>query len=273
MNQHSLTLIGAGKTGKSIAKLLLGNQLISLTGILNRRHKSTQCAQEELGALHAYHDLNEIKPCDIIMIAVDDSSIAQVAHALSQAGVVNAGTIVFHLSGTYSSDVLAPLQAEGALIASVHPLRSFADPDKAIAHFSGTYCATDGDNAALSVLIPLFTQIGATPFTIDPADKGRYHAASVFAANFPIALYHIAQKLYAECGINAKTSHHISHSLMQGVVTNAKDALDLKSALTGPLARGDTQVIDKHLAALDATPELRSIYVALSEQLKELLDL
>jgi predicted short-subunit dehydrogenase-like oxidoreductase (DUF2520 family) len=45
---------------------------------------------------------------------------------------------VFHCSGAKASAVLAPVQACGALIASLHPVRSFADKDACAAAFAGT---------------------------------------------------------------------------------------------------------------------------------------
>ena len=46
-------------------------------------------------------------------------------------------------------------------VASVHPLKSFADPATAVANFAGTWCVMEGMPAALAVLQPAFEQIGA----------------------------------------------------------------------------------------------------------------
>jgi hypothetical protein len=64
------------------------------------------------------------------------------------------GAVVFHCSGAKASTELDALRRAGALVASVHPVRSFADPAAVAADFDGTFCGVEGDAAALALLLP-----------------------------------------------------------------------------------------------------------------------
>src|SRR5206468_5751198 len=113
------------------------------------------------------------------MLAVADDQIASVAAALAQSGLAD-GATVFHCSGAKASNELAPLATRGAYVASVHPVRSFADPEAVSRSFDGTFCGVEGDAQALALLLPALTRIGARTVPIDAAAKTVYHAASVF---------------------------------------------------------------------------------------------
>ena len=89
----------------------------------------------------------------------------------------------------------------GAAIASIHPIRSFAVPEKIIHDFAGTYGGIEGDQRALDILAPLFTAIDAQLVTIKSEEKILYHAAAVFASNYLVTLLDTAVRTYAQVGI------------------------------------------------------------------------
>jgi predicted short-subunit dehydrogenase-like oxidoreductase (DUF2520 family) len=70
----------------------------------------------------------------------------QPAQRLAQA-VPLTGSVVFHCSGALASDRLQAVRAAGGAVASVHPIRSFADPQAVAQAFAGTYCGMEGDVA------------------------------------------------------------------------------------------------------------------------------
>ena len=48
------------------------------------------------------------------------------------------------------------MKEQGALIASVHPIKTFTDAEAAVQTFPGTFCSAEGDAEALAVLRPAF---------------------------------------------------------------------------------------------------------------------
>lgn len=190
-----------------------------------------------------------MRPAQIWLIATPDAAIADVAAALAAARILRAGDIVWHCSGALSSAELAPVREAGALVASVHPLKSFADPEVAVQTFVGTWCTAEGDEPALAVLLPLFIAAGAQVARIDPAGKTFYHAGAVLACNTLTALIEAALRSFERAGLSRDTAMTMMAPLVRETLDNVF-RLDTATALTGPVARGDAGVVEQQLAAL-----------------------
>jgi predicted short-subunit dehydrogenase-like oxidoreductase (DUF2520 family) len=161
------------------------------------------------------------------------------------------GNIVFHCSGASPSADLAAAVLPTVHVASVHPLKSFADPALAARTFRGTYCAAEGDAAALAVLVRVFESAGATVSTIDPAFKIIYHAASVIVCNYLAALMEAGLRSYEKSGLDRDNALRMMEPLVRETVDNVF-RLGTVGALTGPIARGDHALVERQSAALKA---------------------
>lgn len=247
---HTLNIIGPGRVGRTLGALLQRAGSCAVQDVLSAETATAETAVAFIGAGRAVRVLRDMRTADFWLLTPPDAAIAPVAAALAAAGCVRKDDIVVHCSGALSSAVLAPLAAIGAKTASVHPLKSFADPAVAVRTFSGTHCAAEGDAAALSVLTPLFERLGAQVSAIDPAGKTLYHAASVLVCNDLTALMEAGLRAYEKAGINRATAQAMMEPLVRETIDNIF-ALGTTRALTGPVARGDAEVIARQLAALD----------------------
>jgi predicted short-subunit dehydrogenase-like oxidoreductase (DUF2520 family) len=253
----SLTIIGAGRLGLTLGQLWRTQKVFELRDIVNRSLGSARRAAAFIGGgrplgleggLEAGLEA-ELRPADVFLIAVPDDAIAECGQRLAHRSVIRPGNIVFHCSGALSCDVLEAVRENGALVASVHPIKSFADPARAVGNFAGTYCGMEGDRAAFDFLEQAIRRIGGEPLPIVPEYKGLYHAASVIACNYLVALLEVALRAYAEAGIARNTASSILEPLMTETLMNAL-RMDPRDALTGPIARGDHQVVARHCEAL-----------------------
>jgi predicted short-subunit dehydrogenase-like oxidoreductase (DUF2520 family) len=102
---------------------------------------------------------------------------------------------------------------------------------------------------------------GARFAEIDAAAKTRYHAGAVFGSNYVAALLDIAQQLIALPGAREDIA-----ALARSAIDNWA-AHDDARRFTGPAARGDSDVMHKHEAALAASPELAELYRLLAERI------
>jgi predicted short-subunit dehydrogenase-like oxidoreductase (DUF2520 family) len=195
--------------------------------------------------------LDAMRASDVWLIATPDREIVRMAQALATAGILRNGDVVFHCSGSIASTELSRATAAGAHVASVHPLKTFADASEAVRTFAGTYCAAEGDTAALDVLAPAFERIGGRVCAIDPRFKTIYHAASVIVCNYLTALLETGLRCYEEAGLERETAARMMEPLVRETLDNVLE-LGTARALTGPIARGDDAVVKRHLAALDA---------------------
>lgn len=258
--RKKLNIIGCGNTGKTLASLWYKQRTFDIGDILNRSRKSALAAVEFIGAGQAVESHADIMPAEVFLIATPDNHIVESCQTLSASGLLRPGTIVFHCSGALSSDVLQSARLQGAFIASVHPVKSFAAPDSSIKTFAGTYCGVEGDDEALNVLNPAFESIGATTFAVNPEFKTLYHAASVMVCNYLTALFEVGLQTYTKAGLERDTAMQVMQPIVQGTLDNIFQ-LGTTNALTGPVARGDDDVVSRQLDALrDWHPQYADLY-------------
>jgi predicted short-subunit dehydrogenase-like oxidoreductase (DUF2520 family) len=193
----------------------------------------------------------------IVLICVPDGVVEETAAALD----VEKGTVVAHVCGALGSEAVAG--ARGAEPGSLHPLRSFADPERAAASFAGTACAVEGSPAAAEALLGLVRRMGGEPLRVNPGGKPLYHAGAVFASNYLVAICHAAERLFESAGIPAAEGRAALARLAEGTLDNVT-ASGPAAALTGPVERGDDRTVRRHVEALKRTrPELAEAYAAL----------
>jgi predicted short-subunit dehydrogenase-like oxidoreductase (DUF2520 family) len=173
--------------------------------------------------------------------------------------------LVFHCSGALSSAALQAAARQGALTASVHPVRSFADPERVARDFAGTWCGVEGDARALALLAPALNTIGARAVPIDANAKTVYHAASVFASNYLVTVLDTALRAYQAAGIPEEVARELARPLAAETLDNVF-RLGARAALSGPIARGDFATVARQQAALDGwDQQAGQLYRALAE--------
>ena len=244
----TLNIVGAGHVGRVLGRLLGGAGGFVVQDVLTRSPASALAALDFIGAGHAAGAYAALRRADLTMLAVGDDQIGPACAALAAAGALD-GTVLFHCSGALASDALAPASRAGAAVASVHPIRSFADPAAVAASFAGTYCGVEGDPAALALLEPALLALGARPVPIDAAAKTLYHSAAVFASNYLVTLLDTALRAYQAAGIPEQLARELAQPLVNETVANVF-RLGPAPALSGPIARGDLATVHKQLDAV-----------------------
>jgi predicted short-subunit dehydrogenase-like oxidoreductase (DUF2520 family) len=259
----TLNIVGAGHVGRVLGRLFAVRGVFAVQDVLTRSHASAQAAVDFIGAGHPVDAIAALRQADVWMLAVSDDRIAEVAAQLA-AGRDVKGAVVFHCSGAKASMELEPLRAAGALVASVHPVRSFADPRQVADAFDGTFCGVEGEPGALAVLHPAFTAIGARVVAIDARAKTVYHAASVFASNYLTTVLDAALRAYQAAGIPEDVARELARPLATETMANVF-RLGPETALSGPIARGDAATVARQQAAVNAwDPATGALYEALA---------
>ena len=261
----TLSIIGPGRVGKTIGRVLASAGIVSLLDILARSPEKGADASRFIGAGHAISQWQALRSADVYLLAVPDDQIDAACKALVASLCLRPGAVVFHCSGALTCAVLAAARDSGAAVASVHPVRSFADPAKVAADFAGTSCGVEGDVTALSILVPLFDAVGARMIGIEAAHKTLYHAAAVFASNYLVTLVDVAIQSYGQAGIAPEAALQMIAPLLRETADNAL-RLGPAAALTGPVARGDWQTVAHQQQALAAwNPGYARLYAQLAE--------
>ncbi|MBY0573591.1 MAG: DUF2520 domain-containing protein [Undibacterium sp.] len=247
----SLSIIGAGRVGQSLGHLFSQLKVFDVAQIYTQNEESNDVALQFIGAGRGIHKLDQLEPSDVIMIAVPDDHIATIAQYLLTHNLLRRGQLVFHCSGAQSSKLLAPLRAAEVHVASVHPVRSFAQPRSAVEDFCGTICSIEGDHLALAILMPAFSAIGGQILAIATENKLLYHAGSVFASNYLVSLMDMAMNTYCAAGVSPEMATAMAKSLALQSIDNVFK-LGTAAALTGPIKRGDTQLVTQQAELVKA---------------------
>jgi predicted short-subunit dehydrogenase-like oxidoreductase (DUF2520 family) len=268
--RKTLSIIGCGNLGKTLGRLWANAGSVALQDVLNRSAESAAQAVAFIGAGRPVSSFMDLRPADIFLVACPDDQIAACCNELAKTGTIMPGTVVFHCSGALRSSALAAAANHGALIASIHPIRSFATPDQVARNFSGTYCGAEGDSGAIAILKDVFSAIGGTLVPIDANAKTVYHAAAVFASNYLVTLIDVALDAYLKAGIPRETALRLMEPLVRETVDNIF-RLGPADALSGPIARGDVKTVVRQYRAVKMWNKRRgALYKLLGKLTSEL---
>lgn len=273
----SLNIVGCGKLGRTLARLWLDQQLISIAGICNQSLASAEQAltfitgsqQPDSVRVSAIvtEEIDELPAADLWLIATPDSEITSTAAALYASDLIPDSATLFHCSGSLPSTIVAPKDRSqhSVNIASVHPVHSFALPESSLHRFRGTFCAMEGDEQAIELLTPLFEAIGGQTFTVNSDSKPLYHAATAVASNYLVAIMDSALNLLEKSGVPRLAARELIRPIIQQTAENVCIS-DTVTALTGPISRGDHTTIEHHLSAIQQqAPELLALYKTLGQ--------
>lgn len=269
-----LNVIGAGKLGRTLARLFSDAGLVTIGDIYNRNSEHSHSAHAFIGAGRVITNLEQLskEPAQLWMLATPDDVIGDCAKQLAAlAGIGWQKTTVFHSSGLKTSAELSALQKLGSSIASAHPAHSFANPERSLTSFVSTVCTLEGDEQAITALDSLLSAIGGQTTTISPEAKPLYHAAMVMASNYLIALLGASEALLEKAGIEKALANAVLSPLMRQSLENGLTEGTI-NALTGPIARGDINTLQAHLKAIEQrAPDLRSTYTSMGTQALKLV--
>ena len=255
-----LNIIGCGNVGRTLAHQWAQEKVFSIGDILTRTSETTSSAVRFIGAGRGIDKIASMRPAEVFLISTPDDHIVESCNTLASSGLLRTNDIVFHCSGALAStDLVSALEA-GALTGSIHPIKSFADPDESIETFNGTFCGVEGDERSLQVLRPAFEAIGGKTFAIDPQFKTIYHAGAVMVCNYLTSLLEVGVQTYTKAGLDRETSMQVMEPIVRGTMENIFRSGTV-AALTGPIARGDHSIVAKQLSALsDWNPRFGNLY-------------
>lgn len=259
-----LGIIGAGRVGTSFVLAMPS----AVEGILcSTKEHTTQRAQSL--KVKAYTDgAALLRNCDVLLLTVRDDVIGSVAASLADSltGADRRETCILHCSGAMDLSSLEPLSALGYSVGSLHPLQSFAAPSGDLLRH--IYMAVDGDDRAKETALFLVKALDSKPLFVPQEERVLYHAAACFCSNYVVTAVALGQRLMRRW---TETDGEAAQSLMpllKGTVGNLERTDRWQKALTGPVSRGDTGTVAKHL---DAMPkELVGPYCAFSRAAGEL---
>ena len=257
-----IAIVGPGRLGRALA-LELKRAGYTISEIVSRSSVASKRKAGDLARkVKAHVSTSDRARLDaaIVWFCVPDREIAASARQL--ASVVDwTNKIAFHSSGALASDELKSLHQSGAAVASVHPLMTFVTGS--LPSLRGVPFAMEGDAAAVRSARQIVRALGGEAFTIRKQHKAAYHAWGAFASPLLVAMLVTAEQLARKAGLSSVEARKKMLPIVRQTIANY-EALGGAGAFSGPIVRGDAEIVRKHLQVLRKIPEATAVYLALA---------
>ncbi|EOE6710020.1 Rossmann-like and DUF2520 domain-containing protein [Acinetobacter baumannii] len=248
-----ISLLGSGRVAFHLAKALLakGHNIVQ---VYARDFEKTKKFAEQIQA-KACQSLQEFQPSDLIILAVSDSAIAELAKQVHE---LFPETLMVHTSGSTDIQVISQVHEKAGVF---YPLQTFSlerDVDwQATPLFVE---ATSKDD--LVILSDLANSLSKRVYQYTSKQRLTLHLAAVFACNFSNYCFDMARQVV--------DAEQVDFGLLYPLILEtAKKATenDPKQMQTGPAMRGDQNILVMHqsLLAQANRDDLKQVYQLLSD--------
>ena len=263
-------VIGAGPVATALAGALrLGG--VPVLGLWARRPAQARAAGATAGvAAFSSAPPDILLETRVVLLAVRDPAIAEVAAMLAGTGLIGKRHVLLHCGGSAPSrERLGGVADQVAGTGTLHPMSAISDGKLAMRALRGTVFGVEGDEPGRVAAGKLVAAMGGVVLPLDGAQMAAYHAAAALASNYLVAAIDAAAAVLAMAGVPSEQAAGALVPLAEGALRNIT-AQGTTSGLTGPVRRGDVETVRRHLQTLQDRPELAEIYRALAKRTVEI---
>lgn len=249
---NSVSFIGSGRVATHLAQAFA--QHIQVFQFYSRQFSHAQTLAKKIQA-HAITDLNHLNLVDVLVIAVSDAEISNIATALKD---INYQGLVVHTSGSTHLNIL---KEQGLNAGVFYPLQTFSFEHQVDWKNTPLFIAAQ-DEQQQHLLLNLAEKISNRCYIYNSEQRLALHLAAVFACNFSNHCYDIAQQLLEQ--------KHVDFNLLMPLIQATTQKLAQTSAYqnqTGPARRHDQNILDMHQDMLNQHTQWQQIYQLMSESI------
>ncbi len=246
-----IVLIGAGNMGTHLGKALhqAGHKIVQ---VFSRTRPRAEKLAKLLGTSYTTQLHRISDEADLYIVAIHDDGIAGLAENLSSR---LSDKLIVHTSGATASTVFdGYFERFGAF----YPLQTMT-VGKAVDFTTLPICIDAKKPADADGLFDLAKTLTPKVYRVTDEQRQMLHVAAVFVNNFSNHLYHIASDILQKENLD----FDILKPLILETALKVQHA-EPKDMQTGPAARGDQQVIERHLKYLEEFPEYKKVYEVIS---------
>jgi predicted short-subunit dehydrogenase-like oxidoreductase (DUF2520 family) len=249
-----ISIIGAGNVATHLAEAFQKkgfriNEIYSRTRIRANELQSKIAGSSSAANL----DFSSSKSKIFIVAVKDDAK-----HTIASNIKTPISSFVFHTSGTVDMEVLA---MTGRSHGVFYPLQTFVFEGNL--DFKKIPLLIEGsNNDALAVLYQLGRALSDNVQEVKGDARKKLHLAAVFASNFTNRMLAAAEEVLSSAQLDLNMLQPLVEQSMRNVFTHGAD-----QALTGPAKRSDQKTINSHLAILENSPYMQSVYQQISDEI------
>ena len=249
-----IVIIGSGNVAAVLGRKFIaaGHDILQVVG---RNSTAASELAYEWNTVSTNYQSPITDKADVYIIAVSDNAIDDVTDNLRLPGKV-----VAHTAASVPKEVLKNVTEHFGVF---YPLQSLRKDMKSLVD---TPIFFDGSTAKTKKMLEKLAHSIAEEKVVEAGDDARLklHVAAVVVSNFVNHLYTLAEDYCKKEGLDFKQLL----PLIEETASRLKDTSPQK-AQTGPAIRHDADTIHKHLELLQQHPQLKNIYVLLTESIQQ----
>lgn len=244
MAQRRTIILGAGNVATHLASALDG-----VVQVYSRTLANAEVLANRIGC-KATNSVEELEEADVYIVSLKDDAIADIAEKVPERCL---DALWVHTSGSVDKSVFANRFHHYGVL---YPLQTFSK-DVAIRMNDVPMFIEGATETDTKEIRELATTISGKVYEADSQLRMQMHIAAVLACNYSNYLYTLADEVLAVNGLPFDVLRPLLEETLRKACVNGPG-----QSQTGPAARGDRSIIEKHLGLLNG--ESREIYRILS---------
>ncbi len=246
-----VVIIGSGNVA-SVLSVIIKNAGHDIVQVVSRNIDHAKILASKYNAEAATLHEPEFAPADIYIVSLTDAALDSIDKIT---GFKN--KLVVHTAGSMPADVLKDCTSTYGVL---YPLQTLS---KVIDYIPKIPFLVEGNSKEnLHRIMEFARTLSDEVIPVTDAERLHYHIAGVFVGNFTNHLYAITEKFCEKEKINFKTLLPLINE-----VTSRINNYSPHDVQTGPAIREDIFTINQHLQSLSSHPDLKYIYLKLSESI------
>lgn len=246
-----VVIIGSGNVATVIGRLISrsNHQVVQ---VVSRTIEHAKVLAEELHCAASANNDEVDKNADIYIVAVSDGALYELGKTF-QLG----HKLILHTAGSVPKDVLKDISLNYGVLYPLQSLRKEMDYPEDIPFL------IDGSSPDIIA----FTEDFANSFSgkvsnASDEERLKLHVAAVVVSNFTNHLYVLAEEFCQKENIDFKLLAPLIKETATRIATHSPVEVQ-----TGPAVRNDVFTLDKHLRTLANYPQLKYIYLKLTDSI------
>ncbi|MBK7560646.1 MAG: DUF2520 domain-containing protein [Chitinophagaceae bacterium] len=249
-----IVIIGSGNVAAVLGRKFkaAGHTILQ---VVSRNSKMASALAYEWDTVSTNYKSQTNKKADVYIIAVSDEAIDDITIDFRLPG-----KIVAHTAASVPKEVLKNVSEHYGVF---YPLQSLKKDMTTIPNMPIFFDGSDEKTKKVLEQLALSISPGKVVEAGDDA-RLKLHVAAVVVSNFVNHLYSLAEDYCRKEGLDFKQLL----PLIEETASRIKN-ISPQQAQTGPAIRHDSETIHKHLEILKTHPQLKNLYVLLTESIQQ----
>lgn len=249
-----VVFVGSGNVAAALSILIqnAGHEIVQVAS-RNVEHARVLASRYNASAVSLTEP--QFASADIYIVALTDAALDSIEKI---SGLKN--KFLVHTAGSVSIDVLRNISTSYGVL---YPLQTLSKVTKQIPDIP--FLVEGNTKETLHKIMEFARTLSNNVIPVNDSERLHYHIAAVFVGNFTNHLYAIAEIFCEKERIDFKNLLPLINEVTS--LVNYNSPIDVQ---TGPAFRDDIVTLNRHLQTLSSHPDLKYLYLKLSESILKL---